>query len=265
MSDIVITKPDLYFYTQQKSLEQRLDIVKLSEEEEDSIVASKTIKTIRDKTLGLFKIGDIVNTLINWNEEVDKDIKEAKKEYLLSQYFDKQDQLEAGFNGLKILLTNPMGNTLFNKLMRILDNSAPDSELTEHLAKTLKHIVDSDFSSLFEDHKYALNQIEMLTPQAMTILSDCKNWPIWRMQSFTSNAGKITSDWMPDFVNLYSKAKNITQNSMKSKISHSMNDLIKNRYVEALHMTSGPPSQTHENFGKVELTDIGRIVLQYLN
>jgi len=60
------------------------------------------------------------------------------------------------------LLTNPTGNTLFNKLLRILDNSTPDLELTEHLAKVLKHIVETDFSSLFEDHNYKV-----------TVLSDC--------------------------------------------------------------------------------------------
>lgn len=264
MSEIVIMNPDLYFYTQQKSLEQRLEKVSLSEEEESSIVASKTIKTVRDKALGLFKIGDIVNTLINWNDEVDNDIKEAKKEFLLTLYFNKQDRIEEGLNGLKNLLTNPTGNTLFNKILRILDNSTPDLELTEHLAKVLKHIVETDFNSLFEDHKYALNQIEMLTPQALTILSDNQNWPTWRMQSFSSNSGKITSDWMPEFVNLYSAKKNMIENSMKAKISHSMNDLIKNRYIEALHLTNGPPSEKHENFAKVELTQIGRIILKYI-
>jgi len=260
MSEIIITKPELYFYTQQKSLEQRLEKVKLSEEEVESIVASKTIKTVRDKALGLFKIGDIVNTLINWNEEVDKDIKEAKKEFLLTTYFNKQDHIEEGLNSLKRLLTDPTGNTLFNTILRILDNSTPDSELTEHLAKTLKHIIETDFNSLFEDHKYALNQIEMITPQALTILSDNRNWPSWHMQSFVSNSGKITSDWLTEFVNLYSEKKNINENSMKTKISHSMNDLIKNRYIEALHMKNG----LNEDFAKVELTEISRIILKYI-
>lgn len=258
MNEIIITKPELYFYTQQKSLEQRLDKVKLPEKVEESIIASKTVNTVRDKVLGLFKIGDIVSTLINWNEEVDKDIKEAKKEFLLTSYFNKQDQVEEELNRLKRLLTDPTGNTLFNKILRIIDSSAPDSELTEHLAKTLKHIVETDFNSLFEDHKYALNQIEMLTPQALTILSDNRNWPTWRMQSFMSNNGKITSDWLTEFINLYSSQKN--GNAMKAKISHSMNDLIKNRYIEALHMTN----RLGEDFAKVELTEVGRIVLKYI-
>ncbi|MDK2978828.1 MAG: hypothetical protein PWP52_1542 [Bacteroidales bacterium] len=264
MNEIIITNPDMYFYTQQKSLEQRLEKVSLSGEEENSIVAEKTIKTIRDKVLGLFKIGDVINTLINWNDEIDKDIKEAKKEFLLTVYFNKQDHIEERLNSLKKLLTSPTGNTLFNKILRILDNSTPDLELTQHLAKALEHIAETNFSSLFEDHKYALNQIEMLTPQALTILSDSRNWPTWRMQSFSSNGGRITSEWLSDFVNLYSAKKNITENSMKVKISHSMNDLIKNRYIEALHFTSGPPGENQVNFAKVELTQIGQIVMKYI-
>lgn len=260
MREIVITKPDLYFYTQRKSLEQRIENVKLTQEEENSILASKTIKTVRDKVLGLFKIGEVVSTLINWNEEVDKDIKDAKKELLLAQYFDKQDQIEERLNSLINLLANPMGNTLFNKILRILDNSAPDSDLTEHLAKTLKYIVESDFKSMFEDHKYALNQIELLTPQALTILSDSNNWPFWRIQTYMSNGGIITSDWLPEFVNLYSERKNIIENSMRTKISHSINDLIKNRYIEARLMINAKK----EEFAKVELTDIGRIIIKYL-
>lgn len=80
---------------------------------------------------------------------------------------------------------------------------------------------------MFEDHKYALNQIEMLTPQALTILSDYVNWPSWEMESFVSNGGRITSDWLPHFVNLYSMNKSIMSEGLKTKISHSMNDLIK--------------------------------------
>ncbi len=260
MDEMIVTKPEFYFHTQKISLEQRLENIKLNEEEEDAIVTSKTIKTIRDKVLGLFKLGDIVNTVLNWNEEIDKDIKEAKKEFLLSKYLDRQDHVEYGLNQLKNLLTNPVGNTLFNKILRILDNSTPDIEQIEHLVKSLQYIVSTDFNSMFEDHKYALNQIEMLTPQALTILSDYKNWPSWRMQSFSSNNGIITSDWLPQFVSLYSKIKNIADKSLSNKVSHSMNDLIKNRYIEAKHMTN----DLNENFACIELSDIGRIVVKYV-
>lgn len=260
MDDIIVTNPEFYFHTQNLSLEQRLENIKLNQEEEEAIVTSKTVKTIRDKALGLFKLGDIVKTVLNWNEEIDKDIKEAKKEFLLSRYFNRQDQVEYGLNQLKNLLTDPVGNTLFNKILRILDNSTPDVEQIEHLAKSLQYIVSSDFHSMFEDHKYALNQIEMLTPQALTILSDYNNWPSWRMQSFSSNNGIITSDWLSEFVKLYSKIKNIADDGLRKKVSHSMNDLIKNRYIEGKHMTNN----LKENFARIELSDIGRIVVKYV-
>lgn len=260
MNEIIVTKPELYFYTQNLSLEQRLENIKLTEDEENAIVTSKTVKTIRDKTLGLFKLGDFVNTILNWNEEIDNNIKEAKKEFLLSSYFDKQDQVEFGLNQLKSLLTDPVGNTLFNKILRILDNSTPDVEQIEHLTKSLLYIVSTDFKAMFEDHKYALNQIEMLTPQALTILSDYNNWPSWQMQSFSSNGGIITSDWLPQFVRLYTANKNISGNKLREKVAHSMNDLIKNRYVEAKHMTNNQK----DNFASIELSDIGRIVVNYV-
>lgn len=260
MNEIIITKPEFYFYTQNKSLEQRLEDIKLNDEKVDAIIYSKTINTIRDKALGLFRLGDIVKTIINWNEEVDEDIKRAKKEFLLARYFDKQDQIENEIIQLKKMLVDPVGNTLFNKILRILDNSTPDIEQIEHLTKSLQYIVSTDFNSMFEDHKYALSQIEMLTPQSLTLLSDYKNWPSWEMQSFSSNGGIITSSWLPQFVGLYTKSKNINNISLSKKISHSMNDLIKNRYIEAKHMTNS----LNDNFAKIELSEIGHMVVKYV-
>ncbi len=253
----IIQSPVVYFDNQAKSLDDRLENVQLSVEQENEIIADKTVKTIRDKTLGLFKVGDIINTVLNWNEEVDNDLKEAKKEYLMNSYFDKTDQTQDSVQKIKELLTSPQGNTIFNKILRILDNTPPDIELTEHLSNVLKNIVETDFISLFEDHKFAINQIEMLTPQALTLLADSRNWQAWKLTSYSSNGPRITSHWLPDFVNVYSASKGITDNHLKSKISHSMNDLIKNRYVEGM-LTQ------QKLVAAAFLTDIGKLMVNYL-
>ncbi|WP_208431179.1 hypothetical protein, partial [Klebsiella spallanzanii] len=73
----IIKSPDYYFNAQSKSLESRLENVKLSEEEEKDISTAHTKKLIRDKVLGFFKVGEIISEIINWNESVDEDIKEA--------------------------------------------------------------------------------------------------------------------------------------------------------------------------------------------
>lgn len=65
MEEIIVTNPEFYFHTQNLSLEQRLENIKLNKEGEDTIIASKTVKTIRDKALGLFNLGDIVKTVLN--------------------------------------------------------------------------------------------------------------------------------------------------------------------------------------------------------
>lgn len=254
----IITSSEYYFDTQKKGLEQRIQKVILSKEEEDTIIESKTTKTIRDKVLGLSKVGEIISTLLNWNEEIDNDLKEAKKEYLLASYFDKADHTSESLEKIKQLLTDPQGNTIFNKILRILDNTPPDIELTNHLATVLKHIADSDFNLLFEDHKYALNQIEILTPQALALLSDYKRWPTWSITNNTTvSGGIITSDWLTDFVYVYIISKKITDNSIKTKLTHSMNELIRNRYVVGM-------LTTRENTGGAFLTDIGKLVIRYI-
>jgi hypothetical protein len=75
----IISYPKHYFGAQSKTLDARISEINLSEEEVNEISSDHTKKFIRDKALGLFKIGEIVSEIINWNESVDEDLKEAKK------------------------------------------------------------------------------------------------------------------------------------------------------------------------------------------
>jgi hypothetical protein len=97
----------------------------------------------------------------------------------------------------------------------------------------------------------------MLTPQTLTILSDYKNWPSWPLTGHSSEGLRVTSYWLQDFVNVYAVSKQITDPNLKAKISHSMNDLIKNRYAEGLIV--------NQNFtAEAILTDIGKLVVKYV-
>jgi hypothetical protein len=98
----------------------------------------------------------------------------------------------------------------------------------------------------------------MLTPQALTILADNKNWHGWKLVSYSSDSGRLTSQWLPDFVNVYSASKGITDEKTKTKISHSMHDLIKNRYAFG--------SLTNQKgIGGAFLTDVAKDILKYIN
>lgn len=256
-NQFIISQPQTYFETQSISLQERLNNVKIDEDIECEIVNDKTIKIIRDNTLGLFKIGEVISTLLNWNDEIDKEIEEAKKAILLEQYFNRVDKHEETINKLKIFLTNPQGNVLFNKILRIIDDNPPDQELIHHLSSALKYITnDENFHSMFEKHKFAISQIEKLTPQALTLLADYKNYPTFQLGTAISFGPKVTSEWNMQFVIAYCTMKRISSQEIISRISHVITQLQTQGYIEAF--------KTKENLYMCEVSSIGRDILPYL-
>ena len=115
----IILYPNEYFSLEETKLEDRLNSIVLTNEEEQKIAKNHSKQFLRNKILGLTKIGEVINEIINWNQAIDEDIKEAKKEFLLSQYFAKNDKNEESLSQLKDFLTNPEGNTLFNKILSL--------------------------------------------------------------------------------------------------------------------------------------------------
>ncbi len=253
----IINYPEHYFNAQSKTLDARISEVKLSDTEEKEITKQHTKKFVRDKVLGMFKVGEVVSEIINWNESVDGDLKEAKKEYLLAQYFSKNDQNEEALSQIKAFLSDAQGNTLFNKILRILDDTPPDIELADHLTKALQHMVDNNFHKLFDQHKYALSQIEQLTPQALTILSDNKSWPLIKLGSYTAMGTKISSDWLVEFTEAYCSKKGIYDTGVINRVKHSINELISTRLIEA--------NSVAENCAKCNITQVGALLLPYIN
>lgn len=77
VSGSILTSPEYFFAAQGKTLEERLQNVVLSEEQTDEIESSKGRKVVRDAVLSSLVIGKIAKTFIDWNEGVDKEIKEA--------------------------------------------------------------------------------------------------------------------------------------------------------------------------------------------
>lgn len=252
----IIDHPEHYFNAQQKTLDARIDEVKLPGALESEITANHAKKFIRDKTFGLFKLGEIVSEIINWNESIDEDLKQAKKEYLLANYFERNEKNEEVLTQIKRFLTSAQGNTLFNKILRILGDTPPDLELSNHLSSALKHIVDNSFTRLFEQHKYALSQIELLTPQALTILADRTSWPLIPLGSYSATGGRVTSDWLMEFTQVYANSKNIHDQNVISRVRHSINELITGRLIEA-HIIV-------ERQAKCSVTQVGELLLPYV-
>lgn len=83
----------------------------------------------------------------------------------MERYFNVSDENEKAISQLVSLVTDPAGSVLFNKILAILVDNPPDDEQFDHFAAALKYIIQSDFGRLFEQHKWAVSQIEKMTPK----------------------------------------------------------------------------------------------------
>jgi hypothetical protein len=252
-----IYNPENFLTEHGRTLEKRLTEVRLPPGTEEIITSGQTKKLVRDKVLGLFKVGQVITAVLNWNEEVDGKIRDLKRDHLLEQYIQKSEENEQSITSLKDFLSSPAGNTLFNKIIRILDESPPDVDLIGHLSSALKHIISSDFEGLFSDHRYALAQIEQISPQALAILADVRSWPKFQLISYQSSGRKVVSDWLPEFADAYGGSKNLQERATQSRLRYSLNELSSRRIIEA--------NLLNERLVACEVTDIGRLLLPYLD
>lgn len=254
---ISLFSTESYFDHKKKTLEEKLKDIKI---EEDDIIKDKTKKIIRDQFLGIFKITEVIKTVLDFNDEIEKEIREKKKEYLLSHYLDKSEKSEIALQKLIEFMYNPQGNILFNKILRILDNNLPDRELTKHLSSSLNYIIENDFTRLFKEHRYALNQIELLSVQALTLLCDHMNWPDFKLGGiYQTNDTLVTSDWLPEFSQKYCECKNIKDKDIFDRIKSSLGDLKMRDVIEA-HLIVERKGES-----KAIPSSIGETLLQYIN
>ncbi|WP_051910493.1 hypothetical protein [Carnobacterium pleistocenium] len=235
----------------------KLDNITLSGEEITEVTKKQTVKLLIDKGLLLFgPLGEVASTIIGWNDNMNDEIEKVKEKKLLLQYFEKTDEQTGTVDKLTNFVTDPYGFTIFNKILSILKDTPPDSELADHLSTVLKNVVNSeDFELLFESQKYVLTQIEKLTPQALTIISDMVSWPLIKINASTSYTKKVTSDYHEEFTKEYCKVKNIKDESKIKRVEHSIRELQKEGLLEA-----------YDKDGPIEcrLTSIGNEIYQYL-
>jgi hypothetical protein len=229
----IIRRPENYYPAQRKTLESRLEQISLSEEDQSDISSKTGKKLIRDKALGLFKITEVVSLVINWNETVEKEIKQAKKEHLISRYLEISDKHSEKISELVAFLSNPQGNILFNKILRIQDDSPPDLELANHLASALNHITNSEFMALFEAHKYALSLIEQLTPQEMSLLTTEAKWRPFAVTHTAMSGDRMTSPWIPQFVSTVLIDGANSHPDVLERIGHSLANLERAGIIKA--------------------------------
>lgn len=254
-SEMIISHSNDYLKLKKQTLESELSKLKLTEEEIRRIRDGHAINVLDDKIFGRIPGYKLAKTLLDWNKEVNEEIKNAKKEILLVNCCSRLNDHGKSIEIIKNFISNPSGSTLFNKILQIIDDNPPDPELVQHLSSALLYISQSDFERLFNDHKYALSQIQLMTPHSLTILNDSANWPSFPPGTYSSTGGVITTDWLEAFSCSYISSKRVESNVQKL-IKHCVNELISKRFILAI--------VNSEKIGQVHLTEIGQTIIRYI-
>lgn len=266
MSDKALPSPlpfggsKLDFTTSRLSFEERLSETKLEPEQIAGEAVEGLGSAVRDALVELLPGGKIVSALLKSATETDQKLKQKKLEILLNRYFHRVDQTEDAVRNLEKFVTDPWGNALFGKIARIVDDNPPDTGLLDHLGRALKYMASGDFKALFEEHKFALAQIEQLTPQALTLIADHKNWPTWGAAGYTAVADTVTSPWAEEFGANFRSLEPWTDGARR-RLVHVAHDLRARGFAEA--KLTELPSEIF--VARPQLTAIGRELLKYIS
>ena len=96
-----------------------------------------------------------------------------------------------------------------------------------------------------------------MSPQALSILADAKNWPRFHFEYIgMSVGGKITDQFQIPFAKAYANEKNIEDPLIIERIVHIINDLQNSGFIECYE-------QQRSQF-KLELTGMGHSLFEYL-
>lgn len=254
-----IKKTNKYFMQEVKDLDDYISQVRIDPVKEKKIKGQVLIKMIKDGVLESFSLGKLIKKILEWNDDASKIIREKKKEALLADYFSKTKENEDSIRRLKNFLTNPAGNIIFNKILMIIDNELPDAWLFHHLSNVLINIIKFEkFDVLFEKHRYVLSQIERLSPQALTILSDYEDWSDFQLENVVAFGGEIRNDWTSAFVKQYSIQKKVSDPEKIMRIKYCFKELQQSNFIAA-QIISRPDKI------RITPTAAGNEIIEYIN
>lgn len=222
MSDKKITKQD---NSRQIKKADLLQSIQLTEEKRNELL----LETFGE---ALLKKIPLLGSLIDHAQQYQNKVNSARLAVLLSKFEEQISSFEKFRDILGKLLTSNAGIMLFHKTVRIVNTGNFEQEYIELLAKTLKHISESDFEDLFNEHDYALSQIEKLSPQALLVLSSFESWRGISLQGGTTMSGQtIVGNWDDQVTNFFARSKNIEDERIKRRLAHAFRELENNRML----------------------------------
>lgn len=222
-----------------------LDGIELSDEKENEVLLEAFAE------MGISFI-PLIGRVFEFAGSVKSKLDEARQQILLSKLRSKCQNSEEFNLRMSKLISSPYGLSILHKISRILNADVFNPEYFDILASVLKNVSDTNIKDLFDEHNYALSQIEQLSPQALILLKDYLVWPTIEFAQTTTSGVTSGDGWDLDFVRKYLKCKNMVDGAISTRIKHAINDL-RNRNLVTLR-----PSQ-------LVLTDIGDQILKSIS
>lgn len=204
-------------------------IKSLKPEQTVGILAKATSETIISSI-------PVLNKLFEWTERIDQASREEKLKALLIEYIEYTvhfESLNDAVAGLKLLTSTRGGQTLFRKIIQIIDKGTEDIEWIRLLAMVLQRISETEFEKYFDAQMFILSQIDRLTPQALIILSKYDIWKKVNIQNTTTTSGKtVSGDWVSQATMFMRRYLNIKDLETGARVNHSFCELESSGMIE---------------------------------
>lgn len=181
--------------------------------------------------LGKATTGSIVssipgfNKVFEWIERVDQASREEKLKTLLVEYKERFESFEDAISRLKLLTATRGGQTLFRKVIQIVDKGDEDQEWIRLLAIVLRRVSEAEFEKYFDAQMFVLSQIDRLSPQALILLSEYDVWRQANIQNTTTTSGQTMGDWVPQVTMFMRQKKSVDNLEVGARINHSFREL----------------------------------------
>lgn len=202
-----------------KELTDALEDVILSDEQKNEIVLAATVGTIADHI-------PIISSLVDWVDRVNRAEHEKRVELLLKEYVSYFADIQDAVSRLKFLTSTSGGQTLFRKIIQILNNGVGNDEWVSLLARTLKRIADSSIGEQFEKILYIIAQIDKLSPHCLILISRFDIWKKGDIQGTTTTSDQtLRGDWDQQIAGFFAREVGITDSEVILRLKHSFREL----------------------------------------
>ena len=221
MSDKVQNKKDRkvdLVQPEHSEVSDPLEDIELKPQQIVGVLVEATSQTIASSFPGL-------NKLFEWVERIDQISREEKLKTLLIEYNAHFESTDDALSRLRLLTATRGGQTLFRKVIQIIDKGAEDQEWIRLLAKVVQRISEAEFEKYFDAQMFMLSQIDRLTPQALLILSKYGIWKGVNIQNTTTTSGQTVGDWAPQVTMFMRQRIGIENLEVGGRINHSFREL----------------------------------------